>query len=464
MSENQVLNGFIDKIDEAIHGFKRVDGFYAVLTHYDADGLTAGGLFIRFLETIGREFLARATTDLSDEVARKFFSIEADKYVLLDMGSGDLDRISKFLRGKEVTIIDHHKVSGDITEGVEIVNPELYGFDGGQTGCAGVLTGLLGYKATGDPYFLATGLVGAAGDMQLHSPVDVTKYLLNLAVENKVARVERGFIFFMNRSLPLHKAITWSFNPYIPEFSGRDDIGLMLIKKAGIEYSASSPNKRVGDLNPIERNRLLEEIVKYITGLGVDNLRPQDLTREYVILTREENPILQNADEFANLVNTAGRMGMEYLGILLTYGVRGELVDKLVDLYMERRKMIARFLGIADKRSKLYRDKIVVVDMRGTDFNYRFSGTISTILSRSIKYSDKVVILLSESPHGIKLSARAPKSLVERGLNLAEAMRSLSKKFSGIGGGHNVAAGATLGKGGSSLIDEIVDAISSELS
>ena len=42
---------------------------------------------------------------------------------------------------------------------------------------------------------------------------------------------------------------------------------------------------------------------------------------------------------------------------------------------------------------------------------------------------------------GVKVSARAPRELVARGLDLAAIMRDASKRFGGEGGGHHGAAG-----------------------
>ena len=47
----------------------------------------------------------------------------------------------------------------------------------------------------------------------------------------------------------------------------------------------------------------------------------------------------------------------------------------------------------------------------------------------------------------IKVSARATQELVERGLNLSLAMKKAAIAFDGMGGGHNIAAGATIPKG-----------------
>jgi len=455
------LRSLISDVEELSERLRKHEGIINILTHYDADGLVSGGLVARFLSSIGKNFVLRTTVDLTDDVLSSFLGLGGRLSIFVDLGSGDLERIMDRRGDKEVIIIDHHKLGGD-PGSLTILNPELHGFDGGATGCASILSGLVGYQLTGDPYFLGVSLVGAAGDMQLANPVDVTRMVLERAVEEGVAEVRKDFIFFSSHSLPLHKAITWSFNPYIPNFTGRDDVGLMLVKRSGIDYDPSN-GRTVDSLSDLERNRLLEVIVQYIAGLGIRDLKPGDLIRNFVILKFEEHPLLRHVDEFANLVNTTGRMGREVLGLLLSYGVRGAVVDKAIELYIERRRFIAKYLELADRSTKIYDDTVAIVDLRGHDFNPRFSGTISTILSRSLKYQDKVIILLAKSDRGVKLSARAPRHLVEKGFNLAEVMRDLSKRFSGIGGGHNVAAGATIEKSSDTLVKEIVEAVVSRL-
>jgi single-stranded-DNA-specific exonuclease len=72
------------------------------------------------------------------------------------------------------------------------------------------------------------------------------------------------------------------------------------------------------------------------------------------------------------------------------------------------------------------------------------SGAFSSILSSAGSLSpDHVIIVLTRSKEGgTKLSARAPPKLLKLGVNLGEALSSVSKKYGGFGGGHNVAAGA----------------------
>jgi RecJ-like exonuclease len=44
----------------------------------------------------------------------------------------------------------------------------------------------------------------------------------------------------------------------------------------------------------------------------------------------------------------------------------------------------------------------------------------------------------------VKASARGNQRMVERGLDLSKAMRQAAESVGGTGGGHNVAAGATI--------------------
>jgi RecJ-like exonuclease len=57
------------------------------------------------------------------------------------------------------------------------------------------------------------------------------------------------------------------------------------------------------------------------------------------------------------------------------------------------------------------------------------------------------IIGLANSDEGVKVSARGTQSLVQRHLNLAQAMNNAAHALGGTGGGHDIAAGATIPKG-----------------
>jgi single-stranded-DNA-specific exonuclease len=44
----------------------------------------------------------------------------------------------------------------------------------------------------------------------------------------------------------------------------------------------------------------------------------------------------------------------------------------------------------------------------------------------------------------VKVSSRGTQELIARGMDLSSAMRAVAEKVGGVGGGHNIAAGATI--------------------
>jgi RecJ-like exonuclease len=200
MGDRELLNS-IRKISRMI---EELDDPIAVLTHYDADGLSSGGAFTRLLAKLNKKFVIRGVPDLSDESLSEFFDINAYSYIILDLGSGDLEdiyRMWKNTKSDYLIVIDHHKIGSGIPNDDNLIflNPELYGLDGGRIGCTAILSSLIGYFQEKDPYFLEIGIIGATGDMQINGELnDVNKYLVRKSMENKIISRERDFIFFVN--------------------------------------------------------------------------------------------------------------------------------------------------------------------------------------------------------------------------------------------------------------------------
>ena len=65
-------------------------------------------------------------------------------------------------------------------------------------------------------------------------------------------------------------------------------------------------------------------------------------------------------------------------------------------------------------------------------------------MSAKMISDEKPVIGLSRLHNDIKVSGRATRYLVERGVNLGSALADASVNFGGQGGGHDIAAGAMI--------------------
>ena len=79
------------------------------------------------------------------------------------------------------------------------------------------------------------------------------------------------------------------------------------------------------------------------------------------------------------------------------------------------------------------------------------NGTGSLIWEAAFSLDDPEVVSCGE------VSARADRSLVRKGLDLASIMKIASEMVGGYGGGHNIAAGATIPRGKEEVFLEAVD-------
>ena len=74
---------------------------------------------------------------------------------------------------------------------------------------------------------------------------------------------------------------------------------------------------------------------------------------------------------------------------------------------------------------------------------------------------DKPVLSLMKMDNLIKVSSRTTDNMVNQGVNLGVIMNQASQSFNGTGGGHNIAAGATIPANQMdnfiNLVDEMVE-------
>jgi RecJ-like exonuclease len=70
------------------------------------------------------------------------------------------------------------------------------------------------------------------------------------------------------------------------------------------------------------------------------------------------------------------------------------------------------------------------------------------MLSSEEVESDLPLIGFATTENGdIKVSARTTQNFVDKGLDLSKALKKAAEELGGVGGGHNIAAGATIPQG-----------------
>jgi RecJ-like exonuclease len=145
------------------------------------------------------------------------------------------------------------------------------------------------------------------------------------------------------------------------------------------------------------------------------------------------------------MLNACGRTENPSIGISVGLGDRKTALQEAIEVVASYRKILASYMEwLTNTPDAIQKFKTIWVIRGENQIQDTMTGAFSSIISSAGNLSqDSAIIVLTKSKEGgIKLSARAPPKLLKAGVNLGAALSAVSKKYSGFGGGHNVAAGA----------------------
>jgi RecJ-like exonuclease len=164
----------------------------------------------------------------------------------------------------------------------------------------------------------------------------------------------------------------------------------------------------------------------------------------YLLPMEKKGTELHEAKEFSTLLNSCGRYDAAVIGLDVCKGDRGEALDLAYGLRKGHRKQLVDSMKIMQEIGITQMEYIQFVHVGGM-IRDTIVGTVAGMLFGSGKIADrKPIFALAEADDGIKISGRGTKQMVDAGLDLSEVMRQAVEVFHGAGGGHNVAAGATI--------------------
>ena len=161
------------------------------------------------------------------------------------------------------------------------------------------------------------------------------------------------------------------------------------------------------------------------------------------------------------MLNSTARYGQYEVGLKVCLGDRDKYLEKARNLLLGHRANIVEGLQFA-KEEGIQRREYVQFFHAGTGIRDTIIGIITNMLLNSEEInSDLPIIGFAEKENGeIKVSARGTQMLVEKGLNLSAAVKKAASSLNGVGGGHNIAAGATIPKGKE---EEFLDLVEDEI-
>jgi len=450
------VDGFLEKAGEVSERLRKLideDKPFLILCHNDADGLSSGAIASVMLLRENARFVTRSVKSIEGVLESLKDLPEEYSVILTDIGSGYLDELSSLGRKEPIIILDHHEPLGSASENVIQLNPHDYGINGADE-ISGAGVTYLAAKALNEENVRLSpvAVIGALGDLQdradgrrLHG---LNELIVGDAVENGLMKVEEDLLFYGRSYKPLHVALASTTNPFIVGISGNEAHAYSLLTSIGIRVKEDDRWRVLSELSEDEKKALYNGIMKYLASLGLPPSIAKELIGKVYELVREEPwTYLRDAREFASLLNACGKTGNEWLGIAIAMGSRGGLLDEAQRVLEEYRRKMAEAMEYAMKEeSRQELNSVLVIDGGNIIDDRLISSVPSMLASTGVQGEDKVLVALTQSEGSIKVSARAPKKLVDAGLNLGKVLSKAAQLVGGRGGGHDVAAGANIPK------------------
>ncbi|MDR0778271.1 MAG: DHH family phosphoesterase [Methanomassiliicoccaceae archaeon] len=423
-----------------------------VIGHIDADGICASAIASRTLERLKKKHDVVFVKKLDDASIEKVNGSRASLVWLVDLGSGYLSAITR----QNVIVADHHVpdpgwMNGQTSlfdfSGLIHVNPHTRGMDGsGEISGAGVtyMISKAADEKNKDLAYLA--MIGASGDIQDQAGskfIGYNRKILSDAEGNGDIEVISDLRLFGRETRPLTQFIQYCNDPVIPGLTSEYTECSRFFTELNIELKRNGSWRAWSDLDDDEKDAVKISLIERLGGSGIERL-----IGEVCVLPRfRKGTELRDAKEFATLLNSCGRYDDAPVGLRICLGDKNALSEAAKNR-SEHKKQLSIALNYI-KQNKIIREKKYVQYFHA---HGEIRDTIVGIAAGMVLGSDGIrndipMIAFANADDGVKVSARADKSLIIKGLDLSSAVKTAAERVGGFGGGHNIAAGATIPSG-----------------
>jgi RecJ-like exonuclease len=433
-----------EKIGNIINNSKEVH----IISHIDADGITAGSIAYQTLKRLGKDHSIEFVKQLDDEVLERLKDENHELVWFTDLGSSvstSYDEINK-------VITDHHGCP-DNSDLPFHLNPHLFGLDGGYE-ISGAGTTYLVSKAIDKKNMDLSSLaiVGACGDLQDRKYLKLTGVNRDILSEGEQIGTIKSKIdirYFGRETRPIYKMLQYSSDPIIPGLSRRESSCISFLQELGIKMQDGDDWRKWIDLSKDERRLIISNIAQLLLTKGFGHKLTKRIIGEVYLLSKEkEGTEVHDAKEFATLLNSTARYGQYEVGLKVCLGDRDKFLEEARNLLLGHRANLVEGLQFA-REEGITKRKYLQFFHTGSGIRDTIVGIVANMLLNSEEVSsDLPLIGFADKGDGeVKASARGTEELVEKGLNLSLAMKKAALALNGVGGGHNIAAGATIPKG-----------------
>ena len=431
---------------EAVRSAKSV----TVISHIDADGITAGSIASMTLERLGIEHTVRYENKITEEVIDFVNSNEDDLLWICDLGSGYLPEFDK----DKLLITDHHipnlgskRKQTTLYDFISLfhVNPHLFGMDGSIEISGAGVTYLVSKNVDPKNIDLAyLALVGAVGDFQDSREaglVSLNRTIVNDAMISGEVVPEMDLRLFGRETRGLVQFLQYSNDPELPGLTNSPRGCLKFYSDLDIPLTRGGKDRVWNDLSVDEKDRATDKLIELLYGTGDEERLYGEV---YTLPGFDKGTGLRDAKEFATLLNSCGRYEDAETGMRICCGDRSALKDAEKNRTVHRKNISGALTYINENH--LMREGRFIQHFDASD---KIKDTVVGIVAGMLLNSSSAnrwlpKIAFADADDGVKVSARADRSLVDRGLNLSIVMKKAAELVGGFGGGHSVAAGATI--------------------
>ncbi len=446
-----------------------------IVSHIDADGITSGSIAARSLERLGKEYRIDFVKQLDEKKIEELKNENPSLVWFTDLGSG----MVHLMYGLNAVITDHHVPSATVPEvplnarktltsffeevnksEVLQLNPHLFGKDGAVDISGAGVTYLVARELDLRNIDLsALAIVGAVGDMQDSEALRLTgtnRFILEEANDHGFIKYHIDARFFGRETRPVYKMLQYSSDPILPTLTGDDRACRGFLTRLGIPLKRERWRRWI-DLTHEEKKLILSELVKLILSMSYGHELAERLIGEvYELVNEEHGTPLRDAKEFATLLNATGRYMQAEIGFHVCLGDRDKYYKKALSMLNNHRKHLVSSVNIV-REIGITKRKYLEYFHAGDRINENIVGIVASMLLNEDKEELPIIAFANSDDGNIKVSVRSPRSLISKGVDFSVIMKEASKKVGGSGGGHNIAAGASIPRGSESEFLDIVE-------
>lgn len=483
------LKGFVKRSEELADRIVRAK-CVEIVSHIDADGITSGAIAKRALKRAGIKTRVHFVKSLGENTVKHINSCPAELVWLTDLGSG----YTSVLKHPGLMIADHHvperldlpaaskrRTLFDYDEQRFHLNPHLFGFDGSKE-----------LSGAGAAYFVAKAIspanmdlsplaiVGAVGDFQDNQNnrlVGLNSIIKDDAVAGGwIECVEDDLRLFGKETRPLAKMLQYANDPHLPGLSN-DWQGCYEFLRGECRLRLRDRSDKLRcwcDLDKQERLKVIEGLKIRLGECGSLEAMQRLCGEVYLLSNEKKGTPLREAKEYATLLNSCGRYGNADIGLKVCLGDRGEEKEKALEQLQNHRGFLVNAMNylLEGKSKEEICERMASIQVLLGDNGYLLPENVERkgangelfmsellrdtnvgIVAGMVLGSGKVngdvplIAMIGSEDNKVKVSARGNQAMLRRGLDLSKAMKSAAARVGGIGGGHDIAAGATIPPG-----------------